>query len=372
MLPSPNFGDRRSRAIDALILHYTGMASGAAALARLLDPASEVSAHYLVWEDGRIDQLVAEADRAWHAGRSFWAGERDMNSVSVGIEIVNGGHEFGLPPYPAVQIAAVVALVRDIRTRHAIVPTRVLGHSDIAPARKDDPGEHFPWPALMDAGMALRVPPVIGSMKPASRHALQATLAAIGYECPTSGADDEATRAAIRAFQRRWRPQRGRRHRGSRDGGLRRSGRKRGFRPVLTAKNIPMRPIFVGGWTSDPASNLTAAPPWVSSHPQRERGPCDGRHFRPDRESWMKETTKKSAPKGASTSAEPAKAAPKAAAKPKAKPAGAAPSAFSKPLTPSKEAGRSRRQGAAGAHRRRQQGLGVYQEAQPAEREEQA
>lgn len=206
MLPSPNFGDRRGRAIDALILHYTGMASGAAALARLLDPASEVSAHYLVWEDGRIDQLVAEADRAWHAGRSCWAGERDINSVSIGIEIVNGGHDFGLPPYPGAQIAALVALVRDIRTRHPIVPERVLGHSDIAPARKDDPGERFPWLALMDAGMALPVPPLAESITLPSPRGIEAALATIGYECPTTGAADETTRTAIRAFQRRWRP----------------------------------------------------------------------------------------------------------------------------------------------------------------------
>ncbi len=206
MLPSPNFGDRRGRAIDALILHYTGMASGAAALARLLNPASEVSAHYLVWEDGRIDQLVAEIDRAWHAGRSCWAGERDINSVSIGIEMVNGGHDFGLPPYPASQVAALIALMRDIRTRHAIAPARVLGHSDIAPARKDDPGERFPWPALMDAGMALPVPPRTESTALMSPHAIEAALATIGYECPTTGLANETARAAICAFQRRWRP----------------------------------------------------------------------------------------------------------------------------------------------------------------------
>ncbi len=206
MLPSPNFGDRRGRAIDSLILHYTGMASGAAALARLLERASEVSAHYLVWEDGRIDQLVAEADRAWHAGRSFWAGERDMNAVSVGIEIVNGGHDFGLPPYPAAQVAAVTELARDICARRAVAPARVLGHSDVAPQRKDDPGELFPWQALMEADVALRVAvPAPASAAPVSPRALRAALAAIGYDCPTTDATDDVTRAAIRAFQRRWR-----------------------------------------------------------------------------------------------------------------------------------------------------------------------
>ncbi len=206
MLPSPNFGDRRGRAVDSLILHYTGMASGPAALDRLLDGASEVSAHYLVWEDGRIDQLVAEADRAWHAGRSFWAGERDMNAVSVGIEIVNGGHAFGLPPYPAAQAAAVVELVRDICARHAVAPARVLGHSDIAPQRKEDPGELFPWHALMDAGLAMSVCPAPGAVLPASPGELQTALATIGYECPATGMVDDTTRAAVRAFQRRWRP----------------------------------------------------------------------------------------------------------------------------------------------------------------------
>lgn len=185
------------------------MASGEAALARLLDRASEVSAHYLVWEDGRIDQLVAEADRAWHAGRSFWAGERDMNTVSIGIEIVNGGHDFGLPPYPDVQLVAVTDLARDICGRRAIAPARVLGHSDIAPARKADPGERFAWQALMDSGVALCAQP--HASDDASRGSpgeVQAGLAGIGYECPASGLDDEVTRAAIRAFQRRWRPER--------------------------------------------------------------------------------------------------------------------------------------------------------------------
>ncbi len=208
MLPSPNFGSRRGRSIDSLILHYTGMASGEAALARLLDPASEVSAHYLVWEDGRIDQLVAEADRAWHAGRSFWAGERDMNTVSVGVEIVNGGHEFGLPPYPAAQTAAVIALVHDVCARHAVPPARVLGHSDIAPHRKEDPGELFPWHALMNAGLALSVPSPPEADVPSTLGGLQAALAAIGYECPATGTMDETTLAAVRAFQRRWRPSR--------------------------------------------------------------------------------------------------------------------------------------------------------------------
>src|SRR5271165_4540831 len=139
-LASPNFGERRGRGrADCLILHYTGMATGEAALKLLLDPASEVSAHYLVWEDGRIDQLVAESERAWHAGRSFWKGERDLNSASIGVEIVNPGHDGGLPPFPDRQIAATIALARDLGSRWKIRPERVLAHSDVAPMRKCDP-----------------------------------------------------------------------------------------------------------------------------------------------------------------------------------------------------------------------------------------
>ncbi len=159
VVPSPNFGDRRGRAIDAIVLHYTGMRDGARALERLTDPASEVSCHYLVWEDGRIDQLVAERDRAWHAGRSVWAGERDINAVSIGIEIVNQGHDGGSPPYPDAQIAAVIALCLDCRARHAIAPARVLAHSDVAPDRKIDPGEWFPWSELAAAGIGLWTQP---------------------------------------------------------------------------------------------------------------------------------------------------------------------------------------------------------------------
>lgn len=207
MLPSPNHGDRRGRAIDCVILHYTGMATGEAALSRLRDPVAEVSAHYLVWEDGRVDQLVAEADRAWHAGRAVWRGERDINAVSVGIEIVNGGHDHGLPPYPPAQIAGVVALVGDVCGRNAISPRRVLGHSDIAPDRKNDPGELFPWHLLSEAGVAAGpVVPRGVDDAPAAPPIGQA-LASIGYDPPADG-DDAALAATLRAFQRRWRPSR--------------------------------------------------------------------------------------------------------------------------------------------------------------------
>ncbi len=152
--PSPNFNARKLP-VSLIVLHYTGMESGAAALARLRDPAAEVSAHYMVEEDGRIFALVDEDKRAWHAGVSVWRGETDINSASIGIEIVNGGHDHGLPDYPAIQIAAVIELLRDIMARHGIGPEGVVGHSDIAPGRKQDPGEKFPWDKLAVAGCAL-------------------------------------------------------------------------------------------------------------------------------------------------------------------------------------------------------------------------
>ncbi len=146
---SPNHGERVGvTGPDSIILHYTGMPDGDGALAWLCNPASQVSCHYFVREDGRILQLVPEARRAWHAGRSVWAGKTDMNSHSIGIEIANPGHDGGSPPFPAVQIDAVVALCRDLCARHQIPAPRVLAHSDIAPARKADPGEKFPWRTL--------------------------------------------------------------------------------------------------------------------------------------------------------------------------------------------------------------------------------
>ena len=210
VVPSPNHGARRGRAIDALILHYTGMATGEAALARLCDPATEVSCHYLVWEDGRIDQLVAEAGRAWHAGRSFWQGERDLNGISIGIEIVNAGHDGGCQPYPDAQVEAVIALGQDICRRHAIAPARVLAHSDIAPDRKTDPGEWFPWEWLAGAGLGLCVVPDPSSDDTVLRvgdvgqlvAALQNDLARLGFEVAATGTFCPVTERAVTAFQR--------------------------------------------------------------------------------------------------------------------------------------------------------------------------
>ncbi|HSI41466.1 MAG TPA: N-acetylmuramoyl-L-alanine amidase [Xanthobacteraceae bacterium] len=213
-LPSPNHGERRGPgAPDMLVLHYTGMASGAAALERLRDPAAEVSAHYLVFEDGRIVQLVPEARRAWHAGAGRWDGADDLNSRSIGIEIVNPGHEFGYCDFPRPQIAAVIALCRDILARRAIVPERVLAHSDIAPTRKMDPGEKFPWQALHAAGIGHLVPEApltdgrffMRGEAGQPIEALQAMLALYGYDVPISGAFCEVTLAAVTAFQRHFR-----------------------------------------------------------------------------------------------------------------------------------------------------------------------
>src|ERR1700761_5547522 len=152
--PSPNHGERKDgRRPDMILLHYTGMPEAGEALERLCSQGSEVSAHYFVYEDGRIVQMVHENRRAWHAGESVWAGETDINSCSIGIEIVNPGHDYGYPDFPKRQIAAVTALCRGIQKRNAIRPERVLAHSDVAPSRKADPGEKFPWQTLWDSGV---------------------------------------------------------------------------------------------------------------------------------------------------------------------------------------------------------------------------
>ncbi|WP_264596934.1 N-acetylmuramoyl-L-alanine amidase [Rhodoblastus acidophilus] len=213
---SPNHGARLVGPTDALILHYTGMPTGEAALDLLATEKGGVSCHYLVWEDGRIWQLVAEDLRAWHAGKSFWAGETDLNSRSIGVEIVNPGHDGGCPPYPEAQIAAVIALCRDICARLKIPPQRVLAHSDIAPSRKIDPGEFFPWRRLHDAGVGLWAEP--SSIRPGPSYepgalgppvaALQKMLADFGYGVEVTGVYDAATQDVVAAFQRHFRPER--------------------------------------------------------------------------------------------------------------------------------------------------------------------
>ena len=214
-LASPNHGERKG-ALDMVLLHYTGMASVQAALERLCDPQAEVSAHYLVHEDGRIVQMVPEARRAWHAGRAFWAGESDINSRSIGIEIVNPGHEYGYVDFPDAQIDAVTALCLDIVERHGIAPERVLAHSDVAPGRKVDPGERFPWARLAASGVGHWVEPapvVSGRFFQQGAigqpvEALQTMLALYGYGVDVNGVYDEKTTQVIEAFQRHFRPER--------------------------------------------------------------------------------------------------------------------------------------------------------------------
>jgi len=212
--PSPNF-DARTRPPDMIVLHYTGMRTGEAALARLRDPEARVSAHYVVEEDGRAFALVAEERRAWHAGKSFWRGERDINGASIGVEIVNPGHEWGYRPFPEVQVEAVIALVADIRSRWTIPDARLVGHSDVAPDRKEDPGELFPWKQLAEAGHGFWAEPAAapgaalgeGDEGPGV-FALQAGLTRLGYDNAPSGVYDATTAAIVRAFQRHWRPDR--------------------------------------------------------------------------------------------------------------------------------------------------------------------
>ncbi|RTL72082.1 MAG: N-acetylmuramoyl-L-alanine amidase [Hyphomicrobiales bacterium] len=216
--PSANFGERKGGAIPSiLLLHYTGVESAAKAISWLSDPVSEVSCHYVVDEAGFVTQMVAEAKRAWHAGAGAWAGDTDINSSSIGIEIQNVGHAAGYPPFPDRQIAAVIALCRDIVARHHIRAERVLAHSDVAPSRKIDPGERFPWATLAAAGIGHWVPPApvraddtgvgLGTSGPFVAE-MQTMLRNYGYAVMPSGHLDTATEFVITAFQRHFRPAR--------------------------------------------------------------------------------------------------------------------------------------------------------------------
>jgi N-acetylmuramoyl-L-alanine amidase len=191
-----------------LLLHYTGMRSVEAALDRLRDPVAEVSAHYLIDEDGTIFQLVAEARRAWHAGRGAWAGADDINDRSIGIELVNPGHEFGYRGFPGPQMAALEELCQGIMSRHPIPPHRVLGHSDVAPDRKEDPGELFDWARLARVGIGIwpRIEPVPDSFEAGPLEDLRRGLGRLGYGVAADGAMDAECRAVILAFQRHWLP----------------------------------------------------------------------------------------------------------------------------------------------------------------------
>jgi N-acetylmuramoyl-L-alanine amidase len=213
--PSPNHGERKNGAkIDMVVLHYTGMEDSAAAIRRLCRSGTDVSAHYVILEDGRIVQCVQEARRAWHAGQASWNGETDINSCSIGIEIANPGHDHGYPDFPRRQIAALTALCRSILTRHRIPADRVLAHSDVSPARKRDPGEKFPWRILHSSGIGLWVKPapiapnspiyVLGETNATVAEA-QVLLARYGYNVGGSSYLDGNTRDALAAFQRHFR-----------------------------------------------------------------------------------------------------------------------------------------------------------------------
>jgi len=232
-LPSPNF-EERWKPIELVVLHYTGMQSAEIALKRLRDPEpkagnypgpwqdpavdpetplSRVSVHYVVGEGGEVWRLVDEEQRAWHAGQGAWRGAGELNSRSIGIEIVNGGHDFGLPHFPDRQIDAVIALVRDILARRKLHARDVIGHSDLAPGRKLDPGERFPWKRLAEAGVSVwpesPTPSVYRDLAPGETGeavlALQRDLARFGYGIETTGACDEQTAMVVTAFQRRFR-----------------------------------------------------------------------------------------------------------------------------------------------------------------------
>lgn len=219
VLPSPNHGHRRGAGEagpDMIVLHYTGMPTEDGAIDWLCREESEVSCHYVIRENGEVLQLVPEERRAWHAGRSFWAGETDINSRSIGIEICNPGHPGGLPPFPLVQIRSVIELCRDCVHRWAIAPERVLAHSDIAPVRKVDPGEKFPWDLLYAAGIGhwVEPAPITGgryfqqgdSGQPIE--ALQSILSLYGYRTEITGEFSSAMAGDIEAFQRHFRQER--------------------------------------------------------------------------------------------------------------------------------------------------------------------
>lgn len=191
--PSPNFDSRDGHAIDMLVLHYTGMKTAEEALDRLCNPEAKVSSHYLVDEDGAIHRLVERAQRAWHAGKSYWRGNTNINQRSIGIEIVNPGHEFGYRHFPQPQIEALITLCKDILKHHDIPPRNVVAHSDAAPERKEDPGELFPWEWLAQEGIGLWPQTINAPALSAER------LADYGYDTANPA-------KTITAFQRHFRP----------------------------------------------------------------------------------------------------------------------------------------------------------------------
>jgi N-acetylmuramoyl-L-alanine amidase len=213
-LPSPNHDERPADGpVDMLILHYTGMQSAQDAIDRLRDPVARVSSHYVVDEDGSVLRLVPEERRAWHAGVSYWCGRTELNARSIGIEIVNPGHEWGYREFPVLQTAVVCDLCLAILSRHAIPARNIVAHSDVAPDRKEDPGEKFDWRGLAENGVGLwprDVPDLgtTGAVRDAgSLRDVRAALVDIGYRVAPEGALDPALSTVLRAFQRHWRPE---------------------------------------------------------------------------------------------------------------------------------------------------------------------
>ena len=197
---SPNWNERLAP-VSMVVLHYTGMESAQAALDRLTDPAAEVSAHYMIDEDGTVTRLVDESKRAWHAGKAYWRGITDVNSASIGIELVNPGHEFGYRPFTDEQMSSLCPLLASIMRRHHIDPHDVVGHSDVAPRRKQDPGELFDWELLSSLGLALETPRPRIRLLHENPGQFYLALERFGYDISDG-------HAAVAAFQRRWRPRR--------------------------------------------------------------------------------------------------------------------------------------------------------------------
>jgi N-acetylmuramoyl-L-alanine amidase len=198
--PSPNC-DARDERISMVVLHYTDMPSAEGALARLCDPAAKVSAHYVITEEGEVIRLVDESMRAWHAGRSYWRGKANVNGCSIGIELQNPGHTCGYRPFADAQIDALVPLLHRMVDDYDIPRANVVGHSDIAPQRKLDPGELFPWERLAEYRLALPRPTKLELGDPFDNDgAFYLALERFGYDVSDG-------KKAVEAFQRRWRPE---------------------------------------------------------------------------------------------------------------------------------------------------------------------
>ena len=205
--PSPNHDARPDgTAIDILLLHYTGMQSAEAALDRLTDPSAKVSAHYLIDEDGCCYRMVDESRRAWHAGVASWHGETDINARSIGIELVNPGHEFGYRPFPGLQMDSLINLATAILARHPFPASRVLAHSDVAPDRKEDPGELFDWENLSRSGIGIWPADAPSTIEIMDFSDAMRLLAEIGYAAPADTVMSQSARSVLLAFQRRWLP----------------------------------------------------------------------------------------------------------------------------------------------------------------------